>query len=387
MDRDRPPTAPSVRLLANPVTVIVVCAVGLTILGLTILYSASGELKEGPYYYMSKQVIGVCGAVVLCLLASRVDLDYLRRYAWGLAGGLVLLLLLVLNRHIGISAGGGRRWLGHGSVRLQVSEFAKIGMVFCLAHYLALQQTRLGNFKLGFLYPLALILAFVGPIMKEPDYGAAALTLGVGMVVLVLAGAKWRYLLPTVALAGLVFAVAVMRDPVHRRRFTAFLDVEGNKQSGTYQLYQSETAFAAGGIDGVGFGQGRQQDYFLPEAQNDFIFAVLGEEGGLKYTLAVVGVFGAMFVAGIVHLRRAPNLFQFLVAAGCVFLISFQALINLASVTGLIPPKGMSLPFISAGISNLLLMGILMGILLNTQRTWGRAALPQRGGSLREVMA
>jgi len=387
MADERIPAVPRVRLLANPVAIIVVCAVALTILGLTILYSASGVLKEGAYHYLSKQLLGIGLGILLCLVASRLDLDYLRRYAWWIAGALAFLLLLVLVPGIGMKVGGGRRWLGYGSVRLQISEFAKVGMVFCLAHYLALNQTRLANWKFGYLYPIGIIGVFAALIMKEPDFGAAALTLGVGVVVLFLAGAKWRYILPTILLAGLGFTVAVMHDPVHRRRFTAFLDVENNKSDGTYQLYQSLAAFAAGGTDGVGLGQGRQQNYFLPEAQNDFIFPVIGEELGLKYTLAVVAVFGAMFLAGVIHLRRAPNLFQFLLVAGCIFLICLQALINLFSVTGLIPPKGMSLPFISAGISNLLLMGILLGILLNTQRRWGRAGIRERGRSMREVMA
>ena len=134
-------------------------------------------------------------------------------------------------------------------------------------------------------------------------------------------------------------------------------------------------------------GQGRQQDSFLPEAHTDFIFAVVGEELGLWYTLAVVLLFGVIFVAGIIHLRRAPNLFHFLLAAGCLLLICLQAIVNLGVVTGIFPTKGMPLPFISAGLSNLLLMGILVGILLNTGRTWGRAALPNQARSMREVMA
>ncbi len=165
------------------------------------------------------------------------------------------------------------------------------------------------------------------------------------------------------------------------------MDVEGNRQGGTYQLYQSLEAFAAGGIGGAGLGQGRQQINFLPEAHTDFIFAVLGEELGLWCTLGVVTVFAVIFIAGLSHLRRAPNLFHFLLAAGCLLLICLQAIINLGVVTGILPTKGMSLPFISAGLSNLLLMGLLIGILMNTQRTWGRAGLPAGAGAMREVLA
>jgi cell division protein FtsW len=178
-----------------------------------------------------------------------------------------------------------------------------------------------------------------------------------------------------------------MHNANRLRRFEAFLDVEGNKQGGTYQLYQSLAAFASGGAGGVGLGQGRQQFNFLPEAHTDFIFAVVGEELGMWFTLGVVAVFVIMFVAGIVHLRRAPNLFHFLLASGCLLLICLQAIINIGVVTGLFPTKGMSLPFISAGLSNLLLMGILIGVIVNTQRTWGRAILPERARAMREVLA
>jgi cell division protein FtsW len=386
---ERSPSAPrpQVRWVPGPVTIIVVCAIALTCLGLTILFSASASFKSGPYFYLSKQVEGVVAATFICLITSRINLDYLRRYSWWIAGILLFLLALVLVPHLGLTVKGSRRWLGYGKVRIQVSEFAKLALVFCLAHYLSVNQTRLREFRRGYLYPLAIVGAFGGLIILEPDLGTAALVLAVGILLLFLAGAKWRYIVPTVALAAFAFAGVVMLMPNRLRRFTAFLDVEANKQGGTYQLYQSLAAFAAGGTSGTGLGQGRQQLNFLPEAHTDFIFPVIGEELGLGYTLAVVLIFAAIFVAGIVHLRRAPNLFHFLLAAGCLLLICLQALINIGVVTGILPTKGMSLPFISAGLSNLVLMGLLLGVLINTARTWGRASLPDRARSMREVLA
>jgi cell division protein FtsW len=375
------------RLILNPVAIIIVCALGLTFLGLTILFSASASFKQGPFYYLSKQLIGVAAGAVLCFVVSRLDLDYLRRYAWWIAGIFLVLLTLVLVPHVGVWRGGARRWLGFGPVLLQVSEFAKLGLVFCLSHYLALNQTRIGEWKRGFLYPLALIGAFAILVQREPDFGTAALMTTVGLVLLFLSGAKWRYTVPTVAAVVGLFTVAVMLNPNRLRRFLAFLDVEGNKQGGTYQLYQSLAAFAAGGIDGAGLGQGRQQLNFLPEAHTDMIFAVVGEELGLWFTLGVVVLFLIIFIAGLIHLRRAPNLFQFLLVTGCLLLICLQAIINVGVVTGLFPTKGMSLPFISAGLSNLLLMGLLLGVLLNTQRTWGKASLGKNRRMMQEVLA
>ena len=372
-------------LFVNPAALIAVCCIGLTILGLTILFSASASFRQGPYFYLNKQLIGVFLAGVVCFVASRVNLDYARRYAWWIAGITLFLLVLVLISHIGIEVKGSRRWLGLGPVRVQVSEFAKLGLVFCLAHYLALNQTRIAELTRGYLYPLAIIGAFAGLIVLEPDFGTAALVVVVGLTMLFLAGAKWRYIVPTVALVVSAFTILVVNNPNRLRRFLAFLDVEGNKQGGTYQLYQALAAYAAGGTDGAGLGQGRQQLNFLPEAHTDFIFAVIGEELGLWFTLGVVVVFAVIFIAGLVHLRRAPNLFHFLLVVGCLMLICLQAIVNLGVVTGVFPTKGMSLPFISAGLSNLLLMGLLVGIFLNTQRTWGRAVLAEDSRAMREV--
>jgi len=373
------------RFTLNAAAIIVVCAVGLAFLGLTILFSATVSFKGGPYSYLNKQIIGVVGAGVVAWVVSRIDLEYARRHAWLVGGVVAGLLLLVAIPGIGMSVKGSRRWLGFGPIRLQISELGKVAMVFCLAHYLAINQTRIGEFWRGYIYPLVIIGGFAGLIVIEPDFGTAALVVVVGLVLLFLAGAQWRYILPTIGLVVTGFTVLVLNNPNRLRRFLAFLDVEGNKQAGTYQLWQSLLAFAVGGTEGVGLGQGRQQLNFLPEAHTDFIFAVIGEELGMTFTLGVVGVFTIMFIAGFMHLRRAPNLFQYLLVTGTILMISLQAIINLGVVTGRLPTKGMSLPFISAGLSNLLLMGVLIGIIINTQRSWARSGLRRGGRTLQEL--
>ncbi len=371
----------------NPATIILVCVLGLSILGLTVLFSASVSLKIDPYFYLTKQLIWFVLAAVACFAVSRVDLEDARRHVWVFAAVCLVGLALVLLPGIGIEVKGSRRWLGFGPARLQISEFAKLAMIFGLAHYLALNQTRIHEFVRGFMAPLAWISLFAGLVLLEPDFGTAALTFAIGVTLLFLAGGRLRYLLSAFLGAAGVLTLAVLHNPNRLARFTAFLDVEGNKSSGTYQLWQAILAFAAGGVDGVGLGQGRQQNSFLPEVHTDFIFAVIGEELGLVFTIGVVVLFAVIFAVGLLHLRKAPNLFQFLLVAGSLLLISLQALINLGVVTGCLPTKGMSLPFISAGGSNLLLMGILVGIFLNTQRAWTRPALMRRERSLKEVMA
>jgi cell division protein FtsW len=322
-------------------------------------------------------------AAALCFITSRIDLDYARRYAWWVGGGMLVLLALVFVPHIGQAAKGSHRWIGYGRTHLmQPSEFAKFGLVFCLAHYLALNQTRIGELRRGFLWPLALLGGFAGLVVLEPDFGTAALMIAVGLLLLFLAGAKWRYIVPTVTLVGAAFAVLIVHNPNRLRRLTEFLSEEKS-----YQLRQGIAAFAAGGLDGAGLGQGRQQLSYLPEAHTDYIFSVVGEELGLWFTLSVVVLFTIILIAGLVHLRRAPNLFHFLLVTGCLLMICLQAIINIGVVTGVFPTKGMSLPFISAGLSNLLLMGVLLGVILNTQRTWSRAALPDDVRAMREVLA
>src|SRR4051812_39616317 len=218
MSSDRSADAKPGRTLLNPATVIIVCALGLTFLGLTILFSASAWFKnkhgvDVPYLYLQKQMIGAVMALALGWVVSRLDLDYLRRYAWWLGGICVVLLALVLVPHVGITVNGSRRWLGYGAARIQVSEFAKLGLVFCLAHYLALNQTRIGELKRGFLWPLVIIGAFAGLVLKETDMGTAALMVAVGLILLFLAGARWRYIIPSIAGVIGLFAVVVMLIP------------------------------------------------------------------------------------------------------------------------------------------------------------------------------
>ena len=379
--------APVVRSAPNPGMLIIVCAAALFVLGLPTLFSATASFQQGPFFYLTKQLIGVVGATLACVVVSRMDLEGMRRFSWIIGLAAIAALILTAIPGIGISVNGSRRWLGLGPVRLQASEFAKLAMVFCVAHYLAINQSRIGEFRRGFVIPIAIVFTFTGLVVLQPDFGTAALIMTVGLILVFLAGSRWSYILPAVVGVVAMFAVLVINNPNRLHRLTAFLDVEGNKLGGTYQLYQSLAAFAVGGVDGAGIGQGRQQINFLPEAHTDFIFAVMGEELGLPFTLAVVIMFSAIFLLGLLHLRKAPNLFQFLLVTGSILMITLQAIINLGVVTGLLPTKGMSLPFISAGLSNLLLMGLLMGVILNTARTWSKPVLLSGRRSLEEVVA
>lgn len=381
------PPAPRRHLTITPASVILVCVAALLAIGLTVLFSASSTVKgAAPATYLYKQLIFLGLSIGAAWMVVLADLEGLRRFAWIGAIAAIIALGLVLIPGIGVSVNGSRRWLNLGFTRLQVSEFAKLALVFALSHYLAMNQNKMDDFKRGFLIPCAVIAVFAALIILEPDFGTAFLTGAIGIILLFLAGGRLRFILPSIIAAVGAFVLLILHNPNRLRRITAFMDVEANRSEGAYQLWQAILAFAAGGVDGVGIGNGRQQQSFLPEAHTDFIFAILGEEMGLIFTMLTVVLFITIFVAGLVHVRRAPNLFQFLLVTGCLLLICLQAIINLGVVTGMMPTKGMSLPFISAGGSNLILMGFLVGIIINTSRAWERPKPLARKRALAEVV-
>lgn len=344
------------------------CVCGLTVAGLAVMFSASRAMDVTGFGLLKKQLVWLGLALVGGAAATVVPLDRLRRYWWLVA--LVSVALLVLVLVAGIRVNGAQRWLGWGPVRMQVAEFAKVGLVLALAAWLSGHQRRVVRFWEGFAAPCAMIGVWCGLILLQPDFGTAFLCGCVGLMLVYQAGARHLYLIPSalVALAG--FALAVFKDPVRWRRITAYLDLEGNREGSAYQLWQGLLGFGSGGWTGVGLGNGRQQLRFLPEAHTDFIFSVVGEELGLVATGGIVLLFVVIFVLTTLHLRRAPNLFQFLLVQGALLFITFQALINFGVVTGLLPTKGMSLPFISYGGSNLVVMFLFTGLILNAFRSW-----------------
>ncbi len=342
----------------------------LTFLGLVVLFSASRAVDSNPTELLRKQLMWLVIATLAGGFAMIVNLAALRKYVYYLAGVAVLLLLLVLIPGIGVTVNGAQRWLELGAMRLQVSEIGKLGLLFILAHYLAVNRRHLDDVFRGYLIPCGILAVICGLILIEPDFGTAFLCGLVGGLMLYLAGVRLKFLIPTAIAAVSLFAVAVYHDPVRLRRITAFLDIEGNRSDSAYQLWQGMLAFGAGGVQGVGLGAGRQQMSFLPEAHTDFIFAIVGEELGFVFTAGVVLLFMSLFFIGALQLKRAPDLYQYLLVMGALLFVTIQALINIGVVTGCLPTKGISLPFISYGGSNLVFMFVLIGIILNGLRTW-----------------
>lgn len=348
---------------------------GLTAVGLLALFSASQSISGEGTVILLRQLMWLALALCAGAMACLVPPEGWRKLVWPAAVLSFLLLLAVLVPGIGTKVNGARRWIDLGPMNMQVSDFAKLGFLFLLAHYLAANQRHLGELVRGYLVPLALIAVPSALILLQPDYGTAFLFGLVGFLLLFLAGARLLYLVPTGLLGIAAFSVLVFLDPVRLRRVLSFIDVQAHKSDASYQLWQGILAFGAGGWSGVGLGNGRQQMAYLPEAHTDFIFAILGEEMGFLATGLVVCAFAAIFLAVAFNLRRAPNLFHYLLVAGALSFLVLQALINMGVVTGLLPTKGMSLPFISYGGSNLVVMFFLVGLLLGGLRSWNRIPL------------
>ena len=345
---------------------VVTVSLGLTMMGLVMLFSAGAV--RGAQDLLFKQIVWVVVSLLVGGYASIVNLDWLRNRTILIFGLCLIGLVLTLIPGIGVKVNGAQRWIGLGSLRIQPSEFAKIGMVLLLAKYFAVEQRMIGSLVKGFLVPSILIGSVCGLILLQPDFGTCFLCGTVGAILMFQAGVGLKWLMPVAGLAVSVFSVLVYFDPVRIRRVTSFLDVEANANDSAYQLWQGMLAFGVGGVEGVGLGMGRQQMYFLPEAHTDFIFPVIGEELGLVATFGILIAFFILFFSVGVKLRQVSKLYEYLLAMGSLLFVILQAIINIGVVTGCLPTKGMSLPFISYGGSNLVVTFIFVGLIINVMR-------------------
>jgi cell division protein FtsW len=255
-------------------------------------------------------------------------------------------------------------------MNFQVTDLVKVMSVFWFAHWFGCNQRRLESVVYGYLIPIAVLGAMFLLTLLQPDYGTAFLLGLVGVSMLFLAGARLRFLLPTLVVAVAFFALMILHNPVRMARITSFMNLEAHEKDTGYQLKQGLIAFGNGGAHGVGLGNGRQQWAYMPEAHTDFIFPIIGEELGLPFTVGVLVIFALFALIVIREAKRAPNLFYYTLSIGSALMITYQALLNVAVVTGILPTKGISLPFISYGGSNLVATFMFVGILLNCFRSW-----------------
>ena len=346
---------------------VIFAAISLTMIGLVMLFSAG--VVRGAQALLTKQIIWLALSLLMGLYAAFMDLDWLRRKSWIVFGLCIIALILTLVPGIGVKVNGAQRWIGLGPLRIQPSEFAKIGLVIILAAYFSNRHREIKSFLYGFLVPSVVVGLCCGLIILQPDFGTCFLCGAVAATMMFQAGTSLRWLLPVAGLAVVAFSVLVYFDPVRIRRVTSFLDVEANANDSAYQLWQGMLAFGVGGLDGVGLGMGRQQMHFLPEAHTDFIFPVIGEELGLLVTAGIVISFLVLFASVFLRLRQAPRLYEYLLAMGAILFVTLQAIINMGVVTGSLLTKGMSLPFISYGGSNLMVTFVLLGFVINVLKS------------------
>jgi len=357
------------------VTTLVFCVAALLALGMVMLYSTSmgmpmpgaGAPKVGTHYMMM-QLIWCALGMGLCMTATSLDYRLLKKIAWPLFILAVLLLALVLEKHLGVVRGKARRWFSFGGVSFQPSELAKLALVVLLAWYGERFQRQMHTALRGIVWPGLLICPMLGLIFVEPDRGTTILLAAVGGTMLLIAGVRWKYFVPPILLGIVGLAISILRDPMRRNRIFSWLDLEEHKSGVGYQAYQAMLALGAGGLSGLGLGNGRQKLGFVPENHTDFIFSIIGEELGLIATLLVVVAFVVIVICGIYIALNARDSFGFLLGSGITFLIGFQAFINIGVVTSALPNKGLPLPFISYGGSNLLAMLTCVGLLLSVAR-------------------
>jgi cell division protein FtsW len=351
------------------VTTLVFCVAALLALGLVMLYSSS--MTQVGATYLQAQLVWCALGLVLCVTATTIDYQLLKKIAWPFfifAIVLLALVLLPLPHGLTKKINGAHRWFILPGMRLQPSELGKIALIILLAWFGDRYQRKMNTFRFGILFPLAIMAAMLGLIFVEPDRGSTILLAAVGGSILLLAGVQWKFIFPPVILAIVGLTISILHDPMRMKRIFSWLDLEQHKEGVGYQAYQAMIALGSGGWFGLGLGNGRQKLGFVPEHHTDFIFSIIGEELGLVATLLVVLAFVALVICGIYIALHARETFGTLLAAGVTQLIGLQAAINIGVVTSALPNKGLPLPFISYGGSNLLAMLTCVGILLSVAR-------------------
>ncbi|HXV72431.1 MAG TPA: putative lipid II flippase FtsW [Acidimicrobiia bacterium] len=351
-------------------TMLLVLVVVLVVVGLGVTMSASSAValdvteSQDQWHFLKRQLVGVGLGTVALFVASRIPYRFYRKAAFPLF--LLTVGLLVAVEMNGITEGGATRWLRlPGLTSFQPSELAKVSVVFVLAYLLEKKAKLLTNFP-HFIVPVAAILGIIGVlIIRQPDLGTLIIIGAAAMAVIVASDVPMKFILVIGLIAILATTYLAFEADYRAARFDAFLDPYADPSGDGYQLIQGYYALGNGGVFGVGLGASRARWFYLPNAHTDFIFAIIGEETGLIGGLTVIGLFIALAVAGWVVASRAPDGFGRMVAAGITVWLSFQALVNIGGVLGVIPITGIALPFVSFGSTALAVSMGAIGILVN----------------------
>ncbi len=343
----------------------------LVVFGLLMVFSASNVVAEYKYndsfYFFKRQLIFALIGILFMILVINLDMMKIYKYTTVIFFIGILTLILVLIPGIGVVRGGARSWIGFGSFSFQPAEFSKITLMLLLAKYLSKHDHDLNKF-LNFVGILAVIVLIFGLIMLQPDFGTGLVLVISGILLLFCSQAPIKYfiLLLVLGIAGIV--VLIVSAPYRIERILAYLDPWSDPLGSGFQTIQSLYAISPSGLFGLGFNHSMQKHFFLPEPQNDFIFAIVCEEFGLIGAVILLALFAFLIIRIIYIARRQTNIYYRYICLGIALIFFTQVFINIGVVIGLLPVTGITLPIISYGGSSLLLSMIMIAIVLNISR-------------------
>lgn len=354
----------------------------LALVGLVMVFSASAIVAGNRFhdsgFFLKRQIAWLAFGFLLMHLTSRIDYTLWKKLSIPMLLCMLLLLVMVLVPGLGVAAKGARRWLRFGPISMQPAEMVKLVVVIYMASYLTRKGDKIASFREGLLPALIVLGLLSGLVLLEPDLGTVVVIGLVTIGLCFLAGARISHLVTLALCAVPVVMVLVLGSSYRRQRLMTFLAPWKEASAAGFQITQSFLAFGSGGPFGVGLGEGKQKLYFLPEAHTDFVLSLVGEELGLVGTATVILLFAVFVWRGFQIAARARVPFGRHLGVGITLLIGGQALVNAAVVTGLLPTKGLTLPFVSYGGSSLVVSLIGVGILLSISRD--RHAGGSRGG-------
>ncbi|MBQ7140239.1 MAG: stage V sporulation protein E [Bacilli bacterium] len=344
----------------------------ISLFGVLMIYSSSSiwaEYKfQDSFKYLKSQSLFLIVGIVLMLIISKFDYNKYKSKANLILGVCFLLLILVLIPGIGSVRNGSRSWFGIGPFGIQPSEFTKLALIIFTAKYLEKNQKLVTDVKKGVFPILGLTLLAFGIIMLQPDFGTGTIIVMTIVCMLFVSGVKMGFFMK-IGVVGIIGVVAlIIAAPYRLARILSFVDPWKDPLGTGFQIIQSLYAIGPGGLLGMGLGNSIQKHFYLPEPQTDFIFSIISEELGFLGIIIVSTLFLTIIYRGIKISLNSKDLFGKYLGFGMIFQLSFQAILNLMVVVGLIPVTGVTLPFLSYGGSSLLITMVGMGILLNISR-------------------
>ncbi len=353
---------------------LLLAVLALLVLGIVMLFSTSAFARDAhgnPIYFVKRQLVWIVAGTMMAVFASVLDYHFWQRTWWIWFSLAAVLLALCFVPHVGMLINGSRRWINFRVIAFQPSELGKFAALTFLAFWFSKYSGKSHTFAKGLVVPMAAVGLLMGLIAREVDLGTTTLIGCSLFAVMFVAGTNLLYLAPLVisGLGGLYFVATHM--PQRMARLKAFLHPDDFQGGAGYQQNQGLIAFGSGGVEGLGLGLGRQKMSYLPFAHTDFIFPVIGEELGLAATLGVVFCFLVITLAGTTIAMQARDRFGMLLGFGITVMLAMQAAVNIGVTTSLLPNKGLPLPFISYGGSNLAFCLFCVGILMNIFRQGG----------------